>query len=187
MPDYVVIPANKEQLVEVVKFCNEHVIPIVPYISGNNLGGLTIPIRGGIMVDFSKKMNKIIHTNEEMMYIILEPGVTFGQLDKHLEENYPNLRYSYPNSPPYASVVGNALLSGMTNMGTKIGSMGDSINGIEVVLADGTIARIGSCFYGEEEADPDSWWCKYPIPDMLGLFINWQGMTGLITKCAVQL
>ena len=187
MPDYVVIPANKEQLVELVKFCNEHVIPIVPYISGNNLGGLTIPLRGGIMVDFSKKMNKIIHTNEEMMYTILEPGVTFGQLSKHLEEKYPNLRYSYPNAPPYASVIGNALLSGMTNMGTKIGSMGDSINGLEVVLADGTIARIGSCFYGEEEADPDSWWCKFPIPDLMGLFVNWQGMTGLITKCAVQL
>ena len=187
MPDYVVIPEDKEQLVELVKYCNEHVIPIVPYISGNNLGGLTIPVRGGIIVDFSKKMNRILHVNENMMYVLLEPGVTFGQLNKHLRENYPHLRYSYPNSPPYASVIGNALLSGMTNMGTKIGSMADSINGLEVVLVDGTIARIGSCFYGEHEADPNSWWCRYPIPDLVGLFVNWQGMTGLITKCALQL
>ncbi|MHA1147910.1 MAG: FAD-binding oxidoreductase [Promethearchaeota archaeon] len=187
MPDFVVIPENKEQLIGLVKYCNAHVIPIVPYITGNNVGGLTIPEKGGIIVDFGKKMNRILHINENMMYALLEPGVTFGQLRKHLDENYPNLRYSYPYAPPYAGVVGNALLSGMNNMGTKTGSMGDSVNGIEVITVEGDVVRIGSCFYGKDEADPDSWWSRYPMPDLMGLFINWQGMTGLVTKCAVQL
>ena len=187
MPDFVVIAENNEQLIKLVKFCNEYLIPIVPYISGNNVGGLTIPLQGGIVVDFGKKMNKILHINETMMYALIEPGVTFGQLKKYLDENYPNLRYSYPNAPPYASVVGNALLSGMTNLSTKIGSMGDAINGLEVITAEGDVARIGSCFYGKDEADPDSWWGRGPIPDLVGLFINWQGMTGLVTKCSVQL
>ncbi|MHA1296499.1 MAG: FAD-binding oxidoreductase [Promethearchaeota archaeon] len=187
MPDFVVIPENREQLVELVKYCNENLIPIVPYATGNNVGGLTIPDKGGIIIDFGKKMNRILHVNEEMMYALLEPGVTFGQLKKYLDENYPHLRYSYPNAPPYAGVVGNALLSGMTNLGAKIGSMADSLNGLEVITADGEIARIGSCFYGKEEADPDSWWCRYPMPDLMGLFINWQGMTGIVTKAAVQL
>lgn len=187
MPDFVVIPEKNNQLVDLVKFCNKNKIPIVPYISGNNVGGLTIPNNGGIIIDFGKKMNKILHVNENMMYALLEPGVTFGQLKKYLDDNHPNLRYSYPFAPPYAGVVGNAILSGMNNLSCKIGSMGDSINGLEVLLADGTIARIGSCFYGEREADPDSWWCRYPMPDLLGLFVNWQGMTGLVTKCAVQL
>lgn len=187
MPDFVVLPETVSQLVELVKFCNSYVIPIVPYITGNNVGGLTIPEQGGIIVDFGKKMNRILHVNENMMYAILEPGVTFGQLKKYLEENHPNLRYSYPYAPPYAGVVGNALMSGMNNMSCKIGSMGDSINGIEVLNADGEIARIGSCFYGKEDADPDSWWSRYPMPDLMGLFINWQGMTGLVTKCAIQL
>ncbi|MCJ7649603.1 MAG: FAD-binding oxidoreductase [Candidatus Lokiarchaeota archaeon] len=187
MPDFVVIPENREQLVELVKFCNIHVIPIVPYISGNNVSGLTIPEQGGIIVDFGKKMNKIIHVDDNMMYALLEPGVTFGQLEKYLDENFPHLRYSYPFAPPYAGVVGNVILSGMNNMSCKLGSMGDSINGIEVITADGEIARIGSCFYGKDEADVKSWWSRYPMPDLMGLFINWQGMTGLVTKCAVQL
>ncbi len=38
MPDFVVIPENKEQLIKLVKFCNEYHIPITPYISGNNVG-----------------------------------------------------------------------------------------------------------------------------------------------------
>ena len=129
VPDFIVIPENEEQLIKLVKYCNSNLIPIVPYITGNNVGGLTIPEQGGIIVDFGKKMNKILHINEEMMYAILEPGVNFGQLKKYLDENYPNLRYSYPYAPPYAGVVGNALLSGMNNMSNKIGSMGDSING----------------------------------------------------------
>ena len=187
MPDFVVIPENNDQLVQLVKFGNKSQIPIVPYISGNNVGGLTIPFHGGIIVDFGKRMNKILHVNENMMYALLEPGVTFGQLKRFLDDNYPNLRYSYPFAPPYAGVVGNAILSGMNNLSCKIGSMGDSINGLEVILADGTVARIGSCFYGEKGADPDSWWCRYPMPDLMGLFVNWQGMTGLVTKCAVQL
>jgi glycolate oxidase len=187
MPDFVVIPENKEQLIELVKFCNANIIPIVPYITGNNVGGLTIPEKGGIIIDFSKKMNKILHINENMMYALLEPGVTFGQLKKHLDKNYPHLRYSYPYAPPYAGVVGNAILSGMNNLSCKIGSMGDSINGLEVILADGEVARIGSCFYGKDKADKDSWFCRYPMPDLMGIFVNWQGMTGLVTKCAVQL
>ena len=187
MPDFVVLPENNEQLVKLVKFCNEKSIPIVPYISGNNVGGLTIPEKGGIVVDFGKKMNKILHIDENMMYALLEPGVTFGQLHKYLDQHYPNLRYSYPFAPPYAGVVGNAILSGMNNLSCKLGSMGDSINGLEVITADGSIARIGSCFYGKEKAEEDSWWCRYPMPDLMGLFINWQGMTGLVTKCAVQL
>jgi FAD/FMN-containing dehydrogenase len=187
MPDFIVIPENVDQLINLVKYCNENVIPIVPYISGNNVGGLTIPLHGGIVVDFGKKMNKILHVDETMMYALLEPGVTFGQLKKYLDENHPNLRYSYPNAPPYASVIGNALLSGMTNLSTKIGPMSDSINGLEVITVDGDVVRIGSCFYGKQEADPSSWWGKGPIPDLVGLFVNWQGMTGLVTKCAVQL
>ncbi|MGB5910945.1 MAG: FAD-binding oxidoreductase [Promethearchaeia archaeon] len=187
MPDFVVIPENNNQLIELVKYCNVNQIPIVPYITGNNVGGLTIPKQGGIIVDFGKKMNRILHINETMMYAILEPGVTFGQLKKYLDENHPHLRYSYPYAPPYAGVVGNAILSGMNSLSCKIGSMGDSINGFEVILTDGTVARVGSCFYGLEDSDPDSWWSRYPMPDLLGLFVNWQGTTGLITKCAVQL
>ncbi len=86
MPDFVVIPENSAQLIELVKFCNQNSIPIVPYISGNNVGGLTIPEHAGIVVDFGKKMNKILHINDNMMYALLEPGVTFGVLKKNRYE-----------------------------------------------------------------------------------------------------
>ncbi|MBN2157676.1 MAG: FAD-binding oxidoreductase [Candidatus Lokiarchaeota archaeon] len=186
LPDFICLVENSKQLVQVIKLANEQKIPLVPYITGNNIGGLTIPVKGGIILDFSKKMNKVIHVDEDQMYAILEPGVTFGQLDAYLKKHHPNLRYCYPFAPPYSGVVGNAILSGMNNLSATHGSMGDWINGLEVVLHDGSIVKIGSCFTKEEE-NWDKWYSRYPMPDLMGLFVNWQGMTGLVTKCAVQL
>ncbi len=186
MPDFVVLPETVEQVVAVVKLATARGIPLVPYISGNNIGGLTIPEKGGIMVDFSKRMNKILHVHDSHMYALLEPGVTFGQLKAYLDQHHPNLRYSYPFAPPFSGAVGNALLSGMNNMSCAHGSMGDWINGVEAVLHDGSVTRIGTCFLSKDYR-PDNWHSRYPMPDLLGLFVNWQGMTGLVTKCAVQL
>ncbi|MHA1111553.1 MAG: FAD-binding oxidoreductase [Promethearchaeota archaeon] len=185
MPDYICLVENTEQVVKVVKLATEYKVPLVPYITGNNIGGLTIPQKGGIILDFGKKMNRIIYVDETQMYALLEPGVTFGQLDAYLKKHHPSLRYSYPFAPPFSGVVGNVILSGMNNMSAAHGSMGDWANGLEVVLHDGSIVRIGSCF--TKEFQPDNWFSRYPMPDMMGLFINWQGMTGLVTKCAVQL
>ncbi|MBD3354144.1 MAG: FAD-binding protein [Candidatus Lokiarchaeota archaeon] len=186
MPDFICMVENVGQVINVVKYANNKKIPLVPYITGNNIGGLTIPQEGGVVLDFGKKMNQIIHIHESHMYALLEPGVTFGQLYKHLKENYPHLRYCYPFAPPYSGVVGNAILSGMNNLSCIHGSMGDWINGLEVVLYDGSIVRIGSCFMGDK-LSVDNWHSRYPMPDLMGLFVNWQGATGIVTKCAVQL
>lgn len=185
MPEFICLVENSDQIVKVLKLANKNKIPLVPYISGNNIGGLTIPVQGGIVLDFGKKMNQIIHVDETQMYVLLEPGVTFGQLDAYLKKFHPSLRYSYPFAPPFSGVVGNAILSGMNNMSAAHGSMGDWINGLEVVLHDGSIVRIGSCF--TKEFQKDNWYSRYPMPDLMGLFVNWQGMTGIVTKCAVQL
>ncbi len=186
MPDFVVLPETVEDIVKMVKFCNQYKIPVVPYVSGNNVGGLTIPEEGGIICDMGKRMKKIIKIDESLMYAILEPGVTFGHLKKHLDDNYPTLKYGYAMAPPYASVVANALLSGLSNLSTKLGSMADMINGVEAVLSNGEVVRTGSSFLSKEYKD-DNWFARYPMPDLTGLFIGWQGTTGIVTKCALQL
>jgi glycolate oxidase len=186
MPDFTVLPETVDEIVQLVKFCNQYKVPIVPYVSGNNVGGLTIPEEGGIVCDMGKRMKKIITINESLMYAILEPGVTFGQLKKYLDENHPTLKYGYAMAPPYASVVVNALLSGLSNLSTKLGSMADMINGLEIVLYNGEVVRTGSCFLSKE-LKYDNWFVRYPMPDLTGLFIGWQGTTGIVTKCALQL
>ena len=185
MPHIIVIPETVDDIVQLVNFCNTYKIPIVPYATGNNVAGLTIPEQGGIICDMGKKMEKIIKVHESLMYAILEPGVTFGQLRAYLDKNHPDLKYAYPLAPPYASVVMNALLAGETNI-TDFGTMADWVNGLEVVLNDGSVVRTGSCFISKEFKD-DNWFYRQSIPDLTGLFMCWQGLTGIVTKCAVKL
>ncbi len=177
-PDFIVMPKSVEEIIEVVKLANEYKIPIVPFVTGNNIGGLTIPLKGGIVLDL-KRMDRILHLNEDDMYIIIEPGVTFGHLKKFLKDT--NFRYNYPNAPPFASVMANALLSGLNNLSLRYGCMSEVINGIEVVLPTGELVKIGTCMCWDKH-----WWGRGPQPDLLGLFINWQGMTGIVTKMALQ-
>lgn len=179
-PDFVVFPTTTQEISEIIKLANEEKCPIIPMVAGTNLGGLTIPTEGGIILDM-KKMNQIIETNEKEMYAIIEPGVTFGDMKNHLDNNYPDLRFAYPLSPPDTSIVCNCLLDGLVNLSNKHSSMSEWINGLEVVLPSGEIMKTGSC------AVSPYWFSRAPLPDLTGLFINWQGTTGVVTKMAVQL
>ena len=179
-PEAIVMPKSTEEVRGVLEIANEEKIPVTPYIAGANIGGLTIPLYGGIMLDL-KRMNKVLKVDEVAKYAIVEPGVTFGHIKTYLADNNPDFIYSYAFSPPYTSIVSNALLEGLTEYSVRWGAMGDWIVGLEVVLPTGEIVKIGSC------TTSDNWNMKYPLPDLTSLFIGWQGMTGVVTKCSVKI
>jgi FAD/FMN-containing dehydrogenase len=178
-PDVIVMPENVEQIQRIVRLANKEKVPVTPFVAGANMGGLTLT-EGGIILDL-KRMNKIIEVNEKAMYAIIEPGVTFGQLEGALKESYPSLRFSYPNSPPYTSVLVNTLLEGLGNLSLKYDATASLLNGLEVVLPTGELAKIGSCALSKY------WFSRYPLPDLAGLFIGWQGTTGIATKGSIAL
>ncbi len=180
MPDLVVMPRTVKEIQEILRIANKYKIPVVPFVCGTNVGGLTIPVKGGIILDL-KRMDRVIEVNEEDMYAVIEPGVTFGQLKRLFNTKYRNLRYSWPYSPPFASVVANALLQGLASMSLKYGSNADMLNGLEVVLPTGELVRVGSCSVSPY------WFGRHPLPDLAGLFIGWQGTTGIVTKAGIQL
>jgi glycolate oxidase len=60
--------------------------------------------------------------------------------------------------------------------------MSDFINGLEAVLPNGDTVRVGSGIMGE-----GNWFGRYPLPDLVGLFSGWQGMTGIVTKISLKL
>ena len=179
-PDFVVMPGSVEEIQEILRLANREKVPVIPIVGGANIGGLTIPLEGGISLDL-RRMDRVIELNEEDMYVILEPGVTFGHLARYLDKNCPQLTYSYPAAPPHTSVMCNALLMGMGGMMLTVGANFDNINGMEVVLPTGEVVKIGSCSVSPY------WFSRAPLPDVGGLFVGWQGTTGVVTKIAVQL
>jgi glycolate oxidase len=179
-PDIVVTPKAVDEVQAVLGLANREKIPVTPYVSGGNIGGLAIPLKGGILLDL-KRMNRILEVNEVDMYAVIEPGVTFGHMKAYLEKNHPGLMYTYAFSPPSTSVMANALLQGLDNLSTRYGAASHWVSSLEVILPTGELVRIGSCAVSE------SWQERVPFPDLAGLFIGWQGATGVVTKMAVSL
>ncbi|MFX1411271.1 MAG: FAD-binding oxidoreductase [Promethearchaeota archaeon] len=178
--DFVVMPSTEVEVQKVVRLANEHKIPLVPLGGGLTLSGLVIPVKGGIVVDM-KRMNKIIEVNELSKYALIEAGVSSGQLLSFLNENYPNLQPPVPDAPPSATIAGNVLIHGSGYLSQKYGDHGAMINGLEVVLPDGEVCKLGSC------AVSKYWFARGPIPDLIGLFISSFGTMGIITKLSIQL
>jgi glycolate oxidase len=171
---------SDEELVGVVKIAAEHRIPLTPRIAGTNLGGLSLPGSGGAVLDLTR-MNRIHAINETDMLAVIEPGVTFQQLVDELASRELPLTIGIPLSPPETSVTANCLLDGLGNLSLLHGTMGEWISGLEVVLASGEVIRTGAW------AVSDVPFSRAPLPDLTGLFVSWQGTTGLVSKLAVQL
>jgi glycolate oxidase len=178
--DFVVMPRTTEEVSAIVKLANKYKIPITPMGGGLTLSGLVIPVNGGIVMDM-KRMDSIIEINRLSRYAILEAGVSTGQLQAYLEENYPELQVSVPDAPPTVTVAGNALIHGSGFLSHQHGDHGSMLNGLEVVLPNGEICKVGSC------ALSDYWFARGPIPDFIGLFTSSFGTMGIVTKISIKL
>ena len=143
IPDVLVKATTIEEIQKIIRAANEYQAPLVPRVANTNIGGLAIPERGGIVLDLSG-MNRIIEVNDEDMYMVIEPGVTWEDVKSCMDEHHPSLRFGYPLSPPETSVLCNCLLDGLTNLSLKHGSMSSWINGLEAVLPTGEVVRTGS-------------------------------------------
>ncbi|MBN2151916.1 MAG: FAD-binding oxidoreductase [Candidatus Lokiarchaeota archaeon] len=182
-PDFVVLPDTVDHIQRIVKLANEKKIPLIPYVAGANVGGLTIPTDlGGVTVDM-KRMNRVIELNKKDKYIVIEPGFTFGHLRRLFDTEIPEFRYSFPFAPPFTSVLTNALLHGLGSLSVLYGSADQFINGLEAVLPTGEIVNVGNQAVNKQAV----WYGRAPMPELCGLFIGFQGTTGIVTKISIQL
>ena len=179
-PDYVVMPKTTVEVQKIVKLANEEKIPVVPVGGSLSLSGLVIPHKGGIVLDL-KRMDRIIEVNERCRYVVIEAGVTTGRLKAYLEKHYPRLRFSIPDAPPSATVVGNIVIHGQGHLSQQYGFNSDMVTGLEVVLPTGEVCKVGSCSVSPY------WFSLAPLPDLAGVFLGWFGATGIITKLGLRL
>lgn len=178
-PDYAVCPRTTEEIQEIVKLANNEKVPVVPLGGGLSLAGLAVPFKGGIALDL-KRMDSVVEINERARYVVVECGVSQGQLTSYLERYHPNLTHSEPGAPPQATIAGNVAIHGQGDLAQPYGFNSDMVNGLEVVLPTGEVCRFGSCSIDA------GWFTQHPLPDV-GLFLGWSGTTGIITKVSLRL
>jgi len=178
--DYVVMPATVAEVQQIVRLANQAKVALTPMGAGLTLSALTVPLRGGIVLDM-KRMDRIIEVNQASRYAVIEAGVTQAALRAYLEKNHPHLQHSTPESPPTATIVGNILIHGHGHLTPRYGVNSQMVNGMEVVLPTGEVCQLGSCSVSPY------WFSRDPLPDLMGLFLGWLGTTGIVTKLSIQL
>ena len=171
-PDAVVFPKNRGEVVELLRFANGHGVPVVPYGEGSSLEGNTIPLHGGIRLDFSL-MNEILEVRPEDFVARAEPGVTHSKLNKRLKEH----GLFFPVDPGWdASLGGMAATNASGTNAVRYGVMRDQDLGLEVVLTDGTVIQTGGMAMKSSAGY-----------DLTGLFVGSEGTLGVFTEIVLRL
>jgi 4-cresol dehydrogenase (hydroxylating) len=138
-----VAPDSVEQVQKVVAIANRFSIPLYTVSTGRNLAyGGSAPVHSGSVVLDLKRMNRVLEVSEEHACALVEPGVSYFDLYRHIREKSLKLWIDVPD-PGWGSLIGNALDHGAGRTALPYRDHFDAHCGMEVVLASGQVVRTG--------------------------------------------
>ena len=173
-PDAVALPRSAKSVSKILRFANRHGIPVTPRGAGHGYVGGCVPVCGGIVLSL-ERMGKILEINAEDFVAVVQPGVNTLFFQEKVEQR----GLFYPPDP--ASRADNFIGGNIaTNAGgprcLKYGVTRDYVLGLEVVLADGTIVRLG----GRTHKNKTGF-------DLHRLFVGSEGLLGVVTEATLKL
>jgi glycolate oxidase len=172
-PDCVVFPRITEHVVQIVKLAKRHQIPIVGRGSGTGLSGGALARHGGIAIAFTR-MNKILEMDYENQRAVVQPGVV--NMDLTCAVQHAGLYFAPdPSSQKACTIGGNVAENAGGPHTLAYGVTTNHVCGLELVLPDGEVVRIGS-------KAPDA-----PGYDLPGLLVGSEGTLALVTEITVKL
>jgi glycolate oxidase len=173
-PRAVVFPRTTNEVSAVMRIAQEHRIPVVPRGAGSGLTGGSHAIDGGLVVCL-ERMRSVLDVNASDGYVETQPGIFNTELREHVLED--GLWYAPdPASKDFCSIGGNI----NTNAGglccVKYGVTRDAVLGLEVVLADGRVTRLGRRTVKGVAGY-----------DLAGLVVGSEGTLGIVTMARLRL
>ena len=173
-PDAVALPRSAKSVSTILRFANQHKIPVTPRGAGHGYVGGCVPVRGGIALS-TERMKKILEINPADFVAVVQPAVNTAAFQAAVEK----LARFYPPDP--ASRAKNSLGGNIaTNAGgprcLKYGVTRDYVLGLEVVLANGDIVKLG----GRTHKNKTGF-------DLHRLFVGSEGLLGVITEATLKL
>lgn len=174
LPEAVAFPHNTNQVSKILAYCHRKRIPVTSRGGGRGYVGGCVPVRGGLVLS-TVRMNRILEISKPDGVAVVQPGVITAQLASAATRK----ALFYPPDP--ASLKESTLGGNIaTNAGgprcLKYGVTRNYVLGLEVVLADGTVVRLG----GRTHKNRTGF-------DLLGLFTGSEGLLGVITEATLRL
>ncbi|MDO5046285.1 FAD-linked oxidase C-terminal domain-containing protein [Campylobacter sp.] len=175
LPDGVLFPRDESDVSEILKYCNDNKIPVIPRGAGSGFTGGSLAIEGGIVLGFEKHMNKILEIDMQNMVAVVQPGVINMDLQRAAEE----VGLFYPPDPAsqdYSTIGGNVSENAGGMRAAKYGITKDYVMALRAVLPNGEVIRAG----------------KRTIKDVAGyntagILIASEGTLAIITEITLKL
>jgi len=173
-PSCGVWPGSAEQVSEILKLANREQIPVIPRGAGTGLSGMSVPAKGGIVLDLNR-MNKILGISIEDRLAIVQPGVVYAALESALAP-YGFFFPPDPASGKVSTLGGNVATNAGGVKGAKYGTTRDYVLGLQVVLPDGRMMRTGSKAIKSVSGY-----------DLTRLFVGSEGTLGVVTEIILKI
>ena len=172
--DAIALPADAQQVAQVVAWCYDHDVAIIPRGGGSGFAGGAVPLDGGVVLAL-ERMNKMRHLDPGLWRAAVEAGVVTADLRRRARENglfYP----PDPGSAEQSHLGGNIATNAGGPHAFKYGVTGAWITGLEFVLAPGELVRVG----GPLRKDVAGY-------DLKSLMIGSEGTLGIVTAAWVKM
>ncbi|MCL4194055.1 MAG: FAD-binding protein, partial [Thermoguttaceae bacterium] len=171
-PEAVVFPTSTAEVAEVVKICGRHGASVVARGAGTSLAGGCLPLGGGVVMSLAR-MKQILDINIRDRLAVVEAGVLNLQLARALAGT--GYHFAPDPSSQVASTIGGNVATNAGGPHTlKYGVTVNHVLGVEAVLGDGSIVRIGPVANSAEL-------------DLLGVLVGSEGTLAIVTKIWVRL
>jgi glycolate oxidase len=180
-PAAVVLPGTTEDIQTIIKLANRYQFNYIPV--GTNFIPPTVPTRPDTIIIDPKRMNRVLAIDEQNMYAVVQPYVTYAQLQA--ETMKAGLTLNTPEAGSQVSVVANNLSFGLGGTSHKFG-FNRGVLGCDWVLPNGELLRIGS----RGSAHADWFWGDCAGLNLKGLLradSGHMGGLGMVTAMAVKL
>ncbi|MEK9707076.1 MAG: FAD-linked oxidase C-terminal domain-containing protein [Alphaproteobacteria bacterium] len=173
MPLIVVLPETVAQVAAVMRYCNENGVKIVPRGAGTSLSGGALPAADAITLGMGK-FNRVLEVDYKNRCARVQPGVTNLGITHAVEMD--GFYYAPDPSSQIACTIGGNVAENSGGVHClKYGLTTNNILGIEMVLPDGEVMRLGG-----KHMDSEGY-------DLLGLMTGSEGLLGVITEVIVRI
>ena len=173
-PDVVVFAESTEDVSKVLAFAHRKRVPVTTRGAGVGYVGGCVPMKGGIVLSMLR-MNRILAISPQDGVAVVQPGVITGDLQKAVRA----LGWDYPPDPASlkeCSIGGNIATNAGGPRCLKYGVTRSYVLGLEVVLANGRVMRLGGRLHKNKTGF-----------DLIGLFVGSEGMLGVVTEITARL